>query len=440
MTTERWVIVGAGSAGCVLANRLSASANRSVVLLDDGPALDTAQVPPAISGPSFFEAMAEPGRMHDGLLATKVRGQPTTLYQRGRGIGGSSIVNAMVALPGSSTLYDSWGWTDAEQAFSNVLVPRTIADVSEVGAVDRALRTLGAEPARLTRTNGKRISSASAYLAPVASRQNLRVCSDSEVHRVIVQAGRATGVQLVDDTILTADRVVVAAGAIHSPALLLRSGISTPGIGSGLQDHPSAVFTLQLRPEVSQDQRGLPIGSVLHREISGSLVQLLPMSHLGPSAEVAGFGALMAALMNPVGSEGNVTIDADGAPVIDFAFLQNQRDVDGLRTAAVLALELLEQPAFAEIVSQVYIDDQGTMVSQLIDDQAIDAWLRRCCGDYVHATSTCAMGTVVDDHFAVVGYQDLFVCDASVFPTVPDANTHLPTTMLAERFALRHAT
>ncbi|MBT6444169.1 MAG: GMC oxidoreductase, partial [Acidimicrobiaceae bacterium] len=69
---------------------------------------------------------------------------------------------------------------------------------------------------------------------------------------------------------------------------------------------------------------------------------------------------------------------------------------------------------------------------------SIEAWVRTHCGDYVHATSTCAMGTVVDEDFAVAGYQNLYVCDASVFPTIPDANTHLPTTMLAERFGLRH--
>ena len=88
-------------------------------------------------------------------------------------------------------------------------------------------------------------------------------------------------------------------------------------------------------------------------------------------------------------------------------------------------------------VTAVYIDDHGTSIGQIDDDDAIDAWLRSSTTTYMHASGTCAMGTVVDDVGRVQGHDDLFVCDASVFPRIPDVNTHLPTVMLAERLATR---
>ena len=103
--SESWIVVGAGSAGCVVANRLSAQPGRRVTLVDCGPALLSGGVPAGVAGSSFFAALHEPGRMFPDLLATRAKGIPATVYQRGRGIGGSSAVNAMVALPGSESLY-----------------------------------------------------------------------------------------------------------------------------------------------------------------------------------------------------------------------------------------------------------------------------------------------------------------------------------------------
>lgn len=436
---ESWVIVGAGSAGCVIANRLSADPGRQITLLDSGPPLGPGEVPLGIEGPNFFAAMQEPGRMFPDLLATRAVGIDPTIYQRGRGIGGSSAVNAMVALRGSDSLYRSWGWTNATEAWSLVQLPTELATMSELGAVDRALladdRT---EQLQLTRTNGKRVTSAQAYLWPVLERPNLKIRAATTVARVRFDNRRATGVILNDGSELEADHVVVCAGAIHSPVVLLRSGVDTPFVGSGLQDHPSVAFTLGLREHAHHDAARLPIGTALHTYLGSDLMQLLPMSNLGPGPEATGLGSLMAALMTPTGHAGSVGIDHTGTPVIDFALLEDPHDVDGLVAAAKLAIDLLDTPAFDEITEQVYIDNQGTTVETLSDSSSIREWVLGHCGDYVHATSTCAMGTVVDEDFMVKGYQNLYVCDASVFPSIPDANTHLPTTMVAERFGLRH--
>jgi len=101
--------------------------------------------------------------------------------------------------------------------------------------------------------------------------------------------------------------------------------------------------------------------------------------------------------------------------------------------AARLAMGLFERPAFVEAVSRVHVDDQGTGLEALDDDDTLRSWAVAAGGDYVHASGTCAMGRVVDRTGAVIGYESLYVCDASVFPSIPDVNTHLPTTMLAER-------
>lgn len=435
---EHWVIVGAGSAGCVLANRLSAEGSRHVTLLDDGPDLAPSSVPAAISGPNFFHALHEPGRMHDDLLASRVGGGARSLYQRGRGIGGSSVVNAMVALRGSTELYESWGWHDTAAAWNNVMLEIEQPASSDLGVVSSAL--LAADPrgavADLTRLSGRRVTSAEAYLWPALERPNLAVRPESAVDVLVVENHTAVGVRLRNGEEIAADRVILAAGAIHTPAILLRSGVDNVGVGMGLQDHPSAVFTLQLRKGVAQDMSGLPIGSLLHATIGEDLIQLLPMSNLGSSNDSAGLGALMVALMTPTSRSGTVTVDAGGSPRVDFRLLDDERDVHALVAGVNLALDVLGRDPFTAVVDDVFIDDQGTTADVLSTDDAIIEWLRQRCGDYVHASSTCAMGTVVDERGSVLGYRGLSVCDASIFPSIPDANTHLPTTMVAERMCM----
>jgi choline dehydrogenase-like flavoprotein len=148
----------------------------------------------------------------------------------------------------------------------------------------------------------------------------------------------------------------------------------------------------------------------------------------------------MTAVMRPRGRAGTVRLasyDPADDPVVDLALLADPRDVAALVAGVRTALGLLSQPSFREIVEEVYLDAFGTTSAALRDDDTIERWVRNAVGDYVHASSSCAMGTVVDDDGGVVGYDGLYVCDASVFPSIPDVNTHLPTTMLAERLSAR---
>ncbi len=453
---RRTLVVGAGSAGCVVAARLSEDPTHDVVVIETGPdhmSSGSVEEPAAITGASFFEACAEPGRLHEDLWSIPVVGADTRPYGRGRGVGGSSSVNAMVALTGHGEDYDAWerdygceGWgADVMMPVLDGLLARCHRPApGELGGLDRALliagATLGAEPVTLTRdANGRRMSAAAMMLDPVRDRPNLTVRPEATVDRVLFRGETAVGVRLVDGEEIEASEIVLCAGAVHSPAILKRSGVDLEGIGENLRDHASCGVTLAWRDPV--DPSSLAVGAIA-RFSSGFAaedLQLLPLNHLGRHA--CGFGSLAAALM-VTRSRGRLVIDPEDAgvhPVLELRLLDDERDRLAMLEGVRRLREVLEHPALTTLVTGMYLDDVGTPLDSLGDDpDAIDTWVRSRTGDYVHASGTCRMGpvedptAVVDTRCRVHGTRGVRVVDASVMPTVPRANTHLPVTALAE--------
>lgn len=438
MERLRWLVIGAGSAGCVVTRRL-VDAGHDVVLVESGPPLAPGQAPSTVSGDDSFAALT-PDRIDGGLVATRVRGQEPSTYLRGRGVGGSSAVNAMVALDGDAALYRSWGWTDCADARAQVLVPARRPEDRELGPVDRAVlaATPDATVAHLTRREGRRVTSAEAYLWPVHDADSLELLTGATVDRVVTRPdGSVAGALLADGSTIDADRVVLCAGAIQSPAVLLRSDLGLPGVGVGLQDHPAAAIALELHPDVRRTSSDGAVGLAVASLIDRDPIQILPMNHVG---DPNGPALLLVALMRPRSASGTVTLrstDPTESPVVDFDLLSDPTDVARLRAGVRGALDLLRAPPLDDIVAGAFIDDEGTPVEALATDAAIDAWLLARSADYVHASSSCGMGRVVDSDGAVPSVPGLHVCDASVFPTIPNVNTHVPTMMLAERLVRR---
>ncbi len=382
----RWVVVGAGSAGCVVAARL-AEAGEDVVVVEAG----AGTTHEASRSSSFFDAAATPGLTF---------AEP---FVRGRGVGGSSAVNGMIATAGDDAQYRSWGWSDTAAAFARIRVPMEPTSDTELGPIDRALLATASDAHRamLTRHGGRRISAFDAYLD---GRQDVALRAGPEAVRVLMDGRRATGVELRTGEAIEGDAVVVSAGAIGSPLVLLASGVGGAGVGRHLRNHAAQPVDLRLRGHVPWDPHGLVAATLLRRDD----LQLLSVNHLGPDIpHGAGF---LVAVMSATG-EGSV----EPGPVVRTVL----SDHDHARLAAGVELvkQLLGAPAFAAIVEDVSVGEAPAGV--------------------YHPTSTCRMGEVVDGDGAVAGTDHLFVVDASVFPELPTTNTYLPTLMVAERLVPR---
>ena len=405
----RWVVVGGGVAGCIVAAKLSDRPDFDVVLLAAGDDHGARPVPGDV-GPFF-------GDRHRIRVETVVRrpGAGSEPYRQGFGLGGSSLINGGLLGPGPT------GSLPSEEPWS-------------IGAVGRALLAsdAAAVPVRLARVGRIRMTVADAYLRPVLERPNLTIRTGAEVERVVLDGRRAIGVVSRSGEVVTGDRIVLSAGAIRTPTVLLRSGIDTPGVGEGLQDHPAFTISLRLRP-TSVD------GSTRSDTVDGPMIsvlashddhQILALDHL-PAAP--GLGALTVGLLR-VRSRGRVSLpDRDGPPVIELQQLTDPLDRDRLCRAVERTLDLLRHPAWERVVDEVYLDDAGTLASSVDGGTGrLCDWITDHLGGHHHVSGTCAEG-VVTDAGAVRGYEALYVCDASSFAGVPVGNPFGLLVELAER-------
>ena len=412
------VVVGAGSAGVVVASRLATDPSISVLLLESGSAL---------GGSSLRNYMVGMTGMHDDYEWERDFGCPGWRWDAVRKTFAAMPDTLHPVEPGEAGQVD----TALVEAAISVGVPR----VEQLARDTQSGR--GAGFCSLTMSNGVRHSVVETYFTPLGNRSNLAVRVNAVVDSVVMDGSRAIGVRLAGGEHIEARGVVVCAGALATPVLLRRSNIDRPGIGKGLQDHPSIAITLALR---QRQPSAIQIGATVRTSSQNGNADIHVLS-LNETDESGQFGSLIAGVMN-VHSRGEVKFDsASGAGVAMFNSLSDERDREAMREAVRFTYNLACSQSVINIAHSLLSDSIGTSAHWIGDasDTEIDEWALQQVGAYSHAAGSCAMGNsreelaVVNERAEVIGYQHLWLCDASIFPTLPRANTHLPVVMVANR-------
>ncbi len=504
------IIVGAGSAGCVLAARLSEDRSRSVLLLEAGPDYpDLEQTPQEIkyginSNSAVVSAPTNPHNWAFWGTATPQRPDPMPV-PRGKAVGGSSAINGQTFLRGIPEDYDNWAsWGNDQWGYLKVLPyfrrMETDLDIHDdfhgsegpipvrrpkrenwpplVEAFYRACvaagfpedpdmhnpDTLGVAPIPLNHHDGIRMSTAITYLNPSRHSLNLTIRPNILVRRIIFTGNQATAVEVESGSerfIVEGEEIILSAGAIASPQLLMLSGIGPadhlsslgiqlvrdlPGVGQNLRDHPMVTLRVRVKEGFRLDPDSLPPKVCLRYTASGSNArsdlqiqpsysQVLPGGDPG-EAEIVRFSCTLEQSVG-AGELLLTSTDPKVQPHLEYRYLANPWDRERMRENVRLCLQLFEQEAFGGIIEEKLSPTDKDLAS----DQALDAWLLRNATTSQHSSATCKMGphsdpmAVVDQYCLVHGLNGLRVVDASVMPDVIRANTNATTIMIAERVA-----
>jgi len=553
-----YVIVGGGSAGCALAARLSERSGNDVLLIEAGEDYPPGEEPAELKDSFAATAHSNPRFTWTGLTAAFLpRGnrpdqRPRRRYTQGRVMGGGSSVNGMVAIRGLPSDYDNWaaqgaaGWDwegvlpsfrrlESDQDFDGPMhgkdgpiglrrvpedrwpgfVRAVIASFEDAGfrrhADQNAIFEDGVYPIAISNINDQRVSTAMAYLTPeVRARKNFSVLSESHAERILFDGRRVTGLRVArrGETVEIAAREVIASsGALHSPALLLRSGIGPaaelsslgigvvadrPGVGKHLMEHPGVNFGVYMK-------RGARLPSDLRRQMFAGLryssgldgcpaadMYMIPTNKAAWHAVGERLGLTML-WVNHSYSTGEVRLtspDPRAEPDVDFDMCSDRRDMDRLIAGTKMMARLHEHAAVRDVALDIFpvsysdrarkvavysrfnkfqtwlggqlmdlsgparrwmirnlIADGPSLADLATDDRAIEDWIRATVLGHWHASCTCRMGApddpgaVTDPSARVYGVSGLRVCDASIMPHVPSANTNIPTIMVGEKVA-----
>lgn len=494
------IIVGGGAAGCILAARLTEDAERSVTLVEAGSSFTGEDDCP---GPVLDERFIPMDYLwaYEGI---RFEGDESPIPAvRGKVLGGSTSVNTMIYQRAAPEDYESWGspiwayddlvplfkrierdldisddargtegylplrrtpeeeWAPTQQAFleaAGELGYETVPD-------NIFTRREGVGPVARNSLNGVRMSTALTCLQEARGRDNLTVIGDSLAQRVLIDDGRATGIEALQDgkaVELHADQVILSAGAIGSPQILTLSGIGPadvldrlgipvvldlPGVGRNLTDHPVAPVVAKLKPGAEAgDARNMAVliytaaGSPTPRDMFITLASG-DISASGLSGQSTGDVAVsIYNTLNLPDSVGEIEVtssDVRDLPRIHYRYLESERDRERLREAVRQASEMLGSGPFEELVEErISPTDE-----QLDSDAALDAWARGALMTALHGTGTCRMGpaadsaSVVDFDGRVHGIDGLRVVDLSIPPIVVRSPTNATAMVVAERIS-----
>ncbi len=512
-----YIVIGAGSAGCAVVSRLTEDANNKVLLLEAGgpDEEDGIHIPAAF--PNLFKTpfdWAYETTEQPGLNGRK------EFMPRGRVFGGTSSINAMVYQRGAPADYDHWaelgneGWAyeDVLPYFKKAMNqerggsdahgvggPINVANLRDPNPLSSAMVDAAAEQGypvtedfnagdqigfglyQVTQKNGMRCSAAVGYLHPALGRENLTAIPQAQVTKLNFDGNRCASVTYVKNgethTAEVSKEVIVSAGAINSPQLLMLSGIGPkdhlsehgidsvmdlPGVGENLQDHcmaPVAYHVTQpitLAHAESEEQiaklqnegKGLLTSNIGE---AGGFLKLNEDSkapelqfHFGPTWFIDhGFGNPegdgMTLLPGIVGTKsvGSLKLNSDDpneAPAIDPNFLGDDRDLNVIVEGVKIARKIMNSAAFDEYRGDEYLPGPAVQ-----SDEEIAEFARNYTQTIYHPVGTCKMGNdpmaVVNDRLQVHGVKGLRVADASIMPTIVNANTNNPSIMIGEKCA-----
>jgi len=523
-----YVIVGGGSAGCVLAARLSEDANTTVCLIEAG-ARDRN---PFIHIPATIFTLMRHKTLNWRFTTVpqEKMGGAEVYIPRGKVLGGSSSINGMVYIRGHRNDYDDWaaagnpgwGWDDVlpyfkkaecNEQFGNDPIhgplhgdsgPLNVTFIDSPSPLHETFCDAAAELQyrhtdnfngpeqdgfgihQVTQKNGRRWSTASAYLNPARNRPNLDIVTDGRVARVVLDGKRATGVEIAERGerrhIGARREVILAAGAIASPQLLMLSGIGDgaalsgqgidsvhdlPAVGKNLQDHvanrieidsPStAPYGLSLRSvphhawQVAKyvfGRRGFWTSNLVE---GGGFIRTLPgldrpdiqvvfvPGKRGQNGRLIGWGhgySTSIVLLRPE-SRGEIRLgsaDPLAAPVIDPQFFTDERDLAALVRGFREVRRLMDSPKFDKLRGPEVVPGR-----EFANDDELADWVRDTASTIFHPVGTCRMGSdpgsVVDPELRVRGIDGLRVADAAIMPTIVGGNTNAPVIMIAEKAA-----